>query len=337
MKTILIILWLVSISIVSADTSFSVTGTTDQDAINDLKRQAVREYLQKWLGNNKAAQYEKNLTNEIVERFILDYRLSRTETNLPIVMGHIDAQGIRSWIKLSEAKRGGQHLRIGFIYSENLASRKISPSETAEWLEKSGAAQSIFHELSLLSRNIRAQLIPWHFSTPQNVPPKNDVGIKALARSTSDVDIAVWFHQWKCSECAYTQLEVMAYQLTSGRRIYSRSEEIRSTVTQLLPSIRPELERVISSDAARCKSYELTLTDISNYRAFRSIDTWISAFDSIPVATLTRASNHEAQYSICSPLEIDTLTDELIQTHSTGGPTQIQSKSGNEIILRCGG
>lgn len=320
----------------AAESTFTASATQENTSVPELKRQAIRDYLTKWLGA-KSIGYEKALNNDLVERFILDYRLTKTENNLPIVTGHLDVQAIRSWVKLAEAKQGTQVTRIALLYSENLPSRKIPASETEDWLEKAGAAQSIYRELQQISKSIHGSLSPWRYSTPESAPPKTESGIRALSRAANgNVDVAIWFHQWRCPDCQYGQLEVMVYQLNAGKRIYSRSEEIRATVTQLLPSIRTELDSVMSSDAVRCHAYQLNFADVANYRVFRALDAWISRFDGVPIATLTRVSSHEAQYSVCSSLELDSLAAELIQNHPPGGPTQVVAKGGSEITFHCG-
>ena len=59
---------------------FTVGGGADTQNISDLKHRAVLEFLQRQLGE-RFEQYEKQITPEFAERYIMDYKVGRAGGN----------------------------------------------------------------------------------------------------------------------------------------------------------------------------------------------------------------------------------------------------------------
>jgi hypothetical protein len=292
-------------------------GEQQAPLIAQLKYRAVVEYLQNLIGP-RFRNYEKMVTPEFAEKYILDYRVGRlaSDKNQLEVAGHLDSDSLKRWVRVLEAKaRGNSILRPVFILTSTADSVRGRENLVAPWLASVVNGQ-------LQKFNI-------HFTTgraPQVTPPKTEAEIRSLKDMLPGYNLALWANLSPCKTCGGLKSDWYLYNLSQARLLAARTDDISSDGRDLISSdktkrtfagaakqFQGDFEGLVSSGELFGTLYHLTIEGIENYRMYKSIEAELGRMDFVSHATLTRAehSKKSAEFDLVSQFTAQELQDGL--------------------------
>lgn len=325
------------------DTSaFSVTAPAPTGAqynqelngvVADLKLRAITDYLQKYLGS-RYKNFEELVTPEFAEKYILDYKIGKStnDRNIIEVTGHLDADSLKRWIRLTDTKsRGGNALRPVFLFTSTMPGYTFTTGDSPKVRES-----SIFQALhSLASTNL--QKFNVRLTSPSSArlsasqPAKSESDIRALSSSfiPAGFNTALWFHLTPCKTCGGSRLETYYYNLAQNRILISRADDLamepknlasadrfKKLVQPLVKQFQSDFEGLSSSGELFGTVYHVTVEGIETNRAYKAIELELSRLDSLSHSQLVRVEfiKKLADFEVTSQLSLEELKESLKQT-----------------------
>jgi len=304
---------------IAASSSFSITGSADGESIADLKLRAVVEYLQAYLGN-RFETYSTQVNAEFAERYVQDYKVNRAGGKITVT-GHLDSDGLKGWIRLSETKRGTT-VKPVFLLSSSIPGLTITAGQTAAKSRESGLVQVFMNESSTAFQKLNTRLGVGGSSLSLSQPPRNDSELRRLQdfAAGDGFTSALWLHLVPCKSCGGARMDAHFYNLNPVRQVLARSDELplsagdfanQARLKQALKgpvtALRSDIEDKISNGALFSNAYRLTVEGLENYRAFKVLQSAIGDVEFIIQATLKRSEPKVAEYEILSALTADEL------------------------------
>lgn len=270
-----------------------------------LKQDAVILWLRQYL-KDSSSRFEKLITPEVAESYILDYQLAQKGANKDILelSGHLDTEALKGWVRLADTKgKGSNELRPILVMTNSLnLSQQGQSAYTAQSLQL----------LNQEAKKLNLKIVPAVGSYPPQ-PPHTEKEISQLRTSTSEEpgNALVWMHLSKCRTCEFPRLDIFLYSLNRGALISTVSEDfpislkqldqpekVKTALAPISKLFHQELERAISSGKFTATPLTITIEGIDNYLAYRKLDYVLSkqAFlsDWYPKAFVQNTAQFEA-------------------------------------------
>jgi len=318
--------------------SVSATATGDSgDLTGNLQYQAVVEWLQRYLGN-RFAQYQGKVTPEFAKRYILDYSIGHpsADRNQVVLSGHLDAEGLKKWVRVAEAKRGGSSLKVLFLLSSTLPGISLYASATATGLHDSQLAQTLYNESNAVFHKFSTRATP--ASNPKlsiSQPPTSQTEMKGLQEYgiSEGYNTALWIQLAPCKACneSSIRMDTYLYNLIAPRLALSRSDELplqtadlvkpeklRSAVHFPLEQFRSDLEDQASEGTLFTAAHRLIIEGIDSYRVYQQVESGISRMDFIDQSVLKRSEPKLAEFELLCSMKPDELYARLQQAEPGG-------------------
>jgi len=280
--------------------SASLSQTTDgQEAPNPdalsssalvarLKQDAVIFWLRQYL-KDKSSRFEKLVTPELAESYILDYQLAQKGANKDVLelSGRLDTEALKGWLRLVETKgKGSGELRPLLVMTDSLSGISFSKPDYLSQLGDSAYTAQALNLLNQEAKKLNLKIFPAAGSFP-NQPPRTEREILQLRTSAKDEssNAIVWLHLTKCSNCEFPRLELFLYSLNRGALIFSmsedlplspkqleQSEKVKAVLTPIAKQFHEELEKAISTGKFSATPLTITIEGIDNYLAYRKLE-----------------------------------------------------------------
>jgi len=333
----------------AAGSSFSITGNGADDNITELKQKAIIEYLQAYLGA-RFESYAAQVTPEFAERYVQDYKVNRSSGKIQVT-GHLDADGLKGWVRLSETKRGANTVKPVFLLSSSIPGLTLAPSQTAAKTREGGMGQVFLSETAVAFQKLNAKLGVGSGSISLNQPPRNDSELRKLEdfAKSDGFTSAVWVHLVPCKTCGGARLDTHFYNLNPARQVLARSDELPLGASEFANSarlkqalkgpvqaLRADIEEKISNGALFSNAYRLTVQGLENYRAFKVLQSNITETDFIISATLKRSEHKMAEYEILSSLSAEEIGSRLDSESFDGFRLKTLSVDAPNVVVKFG-
>lgn len=319
--------------------------------INDLKYLAVSNWLHNYLGQ-RYTQFDKFITPEFSEKYILDYKVNRT--NQPVgtldLIGHIDGDSLKKWVRLVDSKsKGSNQIKPLFILSSNLTGLSISPSDTANKLRDSAIAQSIAQLAQGPVQKLNARLIPNDSTFNLEAPPKNGSEIQSLISLANrrGETLVIWAALSACPGCTTPRFDVFVYNTSSQSlafvvgddlalttRDLANQEILKKSLTPIFQQFQTELENMYSEGTVLENPYRLIVESIDSYRTLKLAEAELSRGNGFSIPVLKKTAGKSAEYEIKSSLSIDELAQKIQSTSLPGFKTQVSKLDSSSLVLK---
>ncbi len=308
----------------AAGSSFSVLGAGENDNIGDLKQRAIIEYLQAFLGARYEG-YASQVTPEFAERYVQDYKVSRQGGRIQIT-GHLDSDGLKGWIRLSETKHGANSVKPVLLLSSAIPGLTITPSQTAAKTRENGMGQVFLSETSSAFQKLNTRLGVTGSSINLSQPPRSESELKRLQDygAGDGFNSALWLHLVPCKTCGGARLDMHFYNLNPVRQVLARSDELPLSASDFanssrlkqamkvpITALKADIEDKIANGALFSNAYRLTIEGLENYRAFKVVQNAMGETDFIIQANLKRSEPKMAEYEVLSLLSAEELAARL--------------------------
>jgi hypothetical protein len=287
--------------------------------IAELKFRAVVQYLQGILGTRYKG-YDKLVTPEFAEKYILDYKVGRlaTDKNQLEVSGHLDSDALKRWVRLTEIKtRGSSVLKPAIIVSTTSDNFRGREGALAE---KIGA---LFNK-DLQKYNVKFTPLKVGISAP----PKSDSELKSLRDAVASYNLALWVHLSPCKGCRGMKSDIYLYNLPQSRILLAHTDElsldpkdaanvekVKHAFGSAAKQFDSEFEALVSSGELFSAVYYLTVEGIEDYRTYKSVEAELNRLDFLSRASLVRAEHAQklAEFELASQLPLEELKESLKQ------------------------
>lgn len=319
--------------------------------INDLKYLAVSNWLQTYLGP-RYTQFDKLITPEFAEKYILDYKVNRS--NQPAgtldLIGHIDGDSLKKWIRLVDSKsKGSNQIKPLFIISSNLSGLNISPSETASKIRDSAVAQTIAQMTQGPVQKLNARLIPIDSGFNLEAPPKNSSEIQSLISLANrrGETLVVWAALSACPGCSTPRFDIFVYNTNSqtlafvvgddlslNSRDIGNQEILKKSLTPIFQQFQTELENMFSEGTVLETPYRLIVDSVDSYRTLKVAEAELSRGNGFSIPVFKKAVGKTVEYGIKSSLSLDELAQKIQSTSVPGFKTQVSKLDSSSLVLK---
>jgi len=277
---------------VSAPLESLESASSDQSAdeplkavLARLKQDAVILWMRSYLGE-KSSSFEKKVTPEFAESYLLDYRVNRVGENKNIVQlsGNLDTDSLKGWLRVSETKMAsGSQLKPALIIS---TSPSISLNESQEGNLFSAIESGLNQEFKRLRLNLASAS-----SAPFDIPPKDERMISRLSDffAGKGNNIVIWVYLNRCKSCTGIRLDLFSYSLSQNHLMTSLSEEVPeltgsfqdpSRITAIFSPFfklfQQDFERAIAEGKPHASALTLTVEGVENYRIYKKLEYLLS-------------------------------------------------------------
>lgn len=345
----------VSSSALSNPTASPAPTDTESDLetnlINDLKYLAVSNFLQNHLGA-KYNQFDKFVTPDFSEKYILDYKVTRGGGSPGTVelVGHLDGDALKRWARLIESKtRGSNQIKPLFILSSNLPGLSFSPADTSLRQRDSSIAQVLGQMTQLQLKKLNTQLTPLDTSLGLDAPPKNISEIQSLTSSAlrRGDSLVIWETISVCPGCVNPRLDIFVYNsqtqslafaigddLNISGRDLSNSELFKKSVGPLFQQFQSELENALSSGTLQELTMKIIFENVDSYRTLKVLETQLNQGNGYNSPVLKKVSGKSAEYEIKSTLNIDELGAKVQTNLPPGLKPQVGKADSSTLIVK---
>lgn len=334
----------VSAPLSSTNEKSEVTGAQELSSnalVARLKQDAVVLWLRQYL-KDSASRFEKLVTPELAESYILDYQLAQKGTNKDILelSGHLDTEALKGWVRLIETKgKGGSELRPLLVTTDSV---NLSPPL------QSSFSSLVLSLLNQEAKKLNLKIMPATGSYSAQ-PPRSEKEIMQLRNSLPQEsgNTVIWMHLTQCRTCEFPRLDLFLYSLNRGALISSVSEELSLPLRQwdqteklkagLVPisqQFHQELEKAISSGKFTASPLTITIEGIDNYLAYRKLESLLSKqtylSDWFPKAFVQNTAQFEA-ISQLGAQEVAQRIENLQSLDAKLSPVRVDSRN---IVMR---
>lgn len=314
-----------------------------RELISRLKQDAVILWLRDYLGE-KANSYEKSVTPDFAESYILDYRVTRTGENKNIIQlsGHIDTDSIKGWLRVSATKlSGNSSLKPALVVS---SSPNISLSEGQQNVLENSVKANLNRELKKL-RVAFSDIQP----PPLDAPPRDESGITELASrfQSKGFNFAIWVYLNRCRSCSMARLDIYSFSLSNAQVVTSLSEELPSFMISLqteeqansllspfFKTFQQDFERAIAEGRTSSQIVTLTVEGLENYRAYKKLEYLLSQQSFFSDLTPKHFIQNTAQFEAVSPLNSTDVARRIQALSFSEGKVDLVRVDSRNVIVR---
>ena len=308
----------------STSTQLGTDGDLESNLINDLKYLAVSNFLQNHLGA-KYNQFDKFITPEFSEKYILDYKITRGggAPGTVELVGHLDGDSLKRWARLVESKaRGSNQIKPLFILSSNLSGLSFSPADTSLRQKDSSIAQILTQMTQFQLKKLNTQLTALDTSIGLDAPPKNNSEIESLTSSAlrRGESLVIWETISICPGCTNPRLDIFVYNSQTQNLVFAigddlnisgrdviNSELFKKSIGPLFQQFQNELENALSSGTLQELTMKIIFENVDSYRTLKVLETQLNQGNGYNTPVLKKVSGKSAEYEIKSTLTIDEL------------------------------
>jgi len=341
---------------VSSTALTTQTGTTNEDGdpesnlINDLKYLAVSNWLQSYLGN-RYTLFDKYVTPEFAEKYILDYKVSRANPSGGIdLVGHLDGDSLKKWVRLVESKtKGSNQIKPLWIVSSNLPGLSVSPRDTANKLNNSSTLQLLSQLTQAPLQKLNSKLIPADSSINLEAPPKNSSEIQSLCSlaARQGQTLVIWEAFTACGGCSTPRFDIFVYNtqtqllsfvvgddLSLPTRDLSNPDAMKRNLAPIFQQFQNEWENAFSEGSIQEVSYRIVLENVDSYRTLKLLEGELSRGNGFGNPTLKKVASKTAEYEIKSTLSVTEVGQRLQETQLPGVKTQVSKVDSSTLSVK---
>lgn len=341
-----------------AETPFSVAAPLEGENISEpqdsedtplksllarLKQDAVILWMRNQLGD-KASNFEKKVTPEFAESYILDYRVDRKGENKNIIQlsGHLDTDALKGWLRVSETKMAsGSQLKLALVISFQSATELSDEQENNLF---AATEKGLNQELKKLRLSVSSPFPP-----PFSLPPKGEAGISQLSQffEPKGFNTVIWLHINQCATCPGARLDLYSYSLSQNFLMTALSEEVPGLLNSLKSSdgvnqlcepffkdFQKDFERAIAEGKTKSALVTLTIDGIGNYRDYKKLEYVLSQqsfwSDWVP-KSFTQST---AQFEALSPLNASDVARRIEALSLSSGKLQLVRVDSRNVVMR---
>lgn len=327
------------------------SGDPESNLINDLKYLAVSNWLQSYLGP-RFTQFDKYVTPEFAEKYILDYKVARTGNAAGVLelIGHLDGDALKRWVRLNESKaKASNQIRPLLIVSSNIPGLNLSPSETSLRQKDSAIAQLLSHLTQLQFKRLNSQPTFLDSSIGLEMPPKNSSEIQSLTSSANRKGdtLVVWETLSVCAGSSNPRLDIMVYNtqnqnlafvvgddLPISVRDLNNTELVKKSIVPIFQQFQSELENTFSEGLLQEFSLRLIVENVNSYRALKALEAGLSQGNGISSPVLKKVTGRSVEYELKSSLSIDALGIRIQETSIPGSKTQVTRSDNSTLVVK---
>ncbi len=346
LKGVAVVLFLLCGLAFAAGATFSVTATDDTQQLPDLKQRAVLEFLQRYLGE-RYDQYAPQVTADFAEGYILDYKVGKAGNRLQVI-GHLDAERLKGWIRLAETKKGSTGVKPMLVISSTIPGLTISPSQTGARVREGALGQTLQAEAAAAFQKVNAKLgVPG--GPGLSHPPRIDSELRALRDygNSEGYSVALWAHLVPCRTCGGARLDLFLYNLSQARRVLAKSEDLplsggdfnssprlKTVLKAPFAAFRNDLEALVSSGQIFSAAYFLTVEGVENYRVYKLIESGLGELDYIIQSVMKFSSPKIAEFEILTTLPGQELLSRLDNESFSGFDLKPVRVDSHNLVMR---
>jgi len=355
-------------TVVRADLiDFAVTGASggtgtiaDQQSgtVAQLKFGAVMDWLQRAYGAQRATALEAQMPSDpaqkfkFVEKFISDYQVGHVGTNRAQleVKGHLDADALKRWVRVVEVKtRGGAAISSVFLFSSSIPGLSFSPIDTVVRIKESPTGQVLYSSLSaaLQKFNVKLSLTTLQLSLLEPAKSDDEVRILKDTAARNGFNSALWMHLVPCKPCGGARLDGYFYNLSQGRILMRRGEDLAVTAADLgsaakmktvlkgpIEQFGSEFEDLISSGTLFSFQYAFTIDGIDAYRSRQQIENELGKLPYVVRLVPGGAFSKAMTYRLFTGLSAEELAQRVGQEPFNGFKLKPQRVDQKTIVVR---
>lgn len=326
-------------------------GDPESTLIDELKYLAVSNWLQDYL-SQRYNQFDKYVTPEFAEKYILDYKVSRTGTpsgGLDLI-GHLDGEALKKWVRLVDSKsKASNQIKPLFIISSQLPGLSISPGETAHKLRDSSTAQLLSQMTQQQLNKLNAHLSPLESSLSIESPPKNSSEIQSLTSLARErgQSLVLWESFSTCPGCTNPRFDIFLYNtqtqnisfvvgddLALSMKDLTNTELLKRSLLPIFQQFQSELEKTFSEGSLQETPFKLILENVDSYRALKTAEAELSRGNGFSSPIFKRVGKKTAEYEVKSSLSIEELAVRVQSTVLPGFKTEVSKVDSSTLVVR---
>lgn len=320
--------------------------------IAQLKYRAVYEWLQGYLGN-RFPQYEKAVTNDFAEKYVLDYKVSRVGNNRESLQlaGHLDGESLKRWVRVLDTKKGGgTSVKPLLVLSSSLTQFPLNAQSSAERVRDSAFGQQIASFMNHEFQRVNTHVTPVEGSFPLSQPARFENEIRTLRDFgvQSGGNCVVWVNLSPCSTCAgYARTDIYLYSLSAPRLVFVESEDlqlrgsefssqdrIKSALQSVFQQFHASFDSVVSEGKLLNSEFRVILEGLDHVRSFKAFETELGRSDFASQPVLRRAESKTAEFSVLSPLGVEELVQRIQSLELSGRRISAQRIDSRSLLVR---
>ncbi len=251
-----------------------------------------------------------------------------------VLNGHLDADALKRWIRLSETKhRGSSQLRTLLFMSSNIPGISFTASETASKVREITIASTLYGLLTPQFQQLNARLELANGGAPAGAAPRNSEEAKDLKdfANRDGLNTAAWAQFTSCASCGGARLDLFAYSLSTHRVVvavsedlnlspssYANPEYLKTVLAPITQQFKTELESAVTDGRLFASEFRLIIEGLDSYRQFKTIEQGLTRQDFISQPVVRRAAPRTAEFEFLSTLGMDELIQRFPQTEIGG-------------------
>lgn len=321
------------------------------ELIAQLKLRAVSEWLQGYLGN-RYPQFERFITNDFAEKYVLEYKVSRAGANREAIQlnGHLDGDSLKRWVRVVESKKGGTTVKPLLVLSSSLTQFPLSPAASTDRARDNVFGQQVSSFMNHEFQRMNTHLTPVESSFPLNSPARFENEIRTLRDFgvQSGGNCVVWVHLSPCSSCAgNSRTDIYLYSLNAPRLVfvesddlplkaqdYSNQERVKEALKTVFQQFHASFDSVVSEGKLLNSEFRVLFEGLDHVRSFKVFESELARSDFASQPILRKAEARSAEFSVLSPLGVDELAQRIQNIEMAGRKLSAQRIDSRSVVVR---
>lgn len=319
--------------------------------ISLLKTRAVSEWLQGYLGN-RFPQYEKWITQDFAEKYVLDYKVSRVGANREGLQlsGHLDGDSLKRWVRLLETKKGGTTVKPLLVLSSTLTTFPLSAGASADRARDNVFGQIVSSFLNHEFQKVGTRLTPVEGSFPLSSPARFENEIRTLRDYgvQSGGNCVVWVHLSPCVNCAGgARTDMYLYSLSAPRLVFVESEDlnlrgqefsnqerVKAALHGVFQQFHAGFDSVVSEGKLMSIEFRVIFEGLDHPRLFKSFEGELAHSDFASQPILKKAEARTAEFSILSSMTAEEIAQRIQGLELSGKKLSAQRIDSRSVVVR---
>jgi hypothetical protein len=313
--------------------------------ISQLKQQAIADWLQGYLGNRYSV-FEKLITKDFAEKYVLDYSISRSNTTPPnlVVSGHLDSDALKRWARIADSKKGGNQLSAILFMSSSVPGLTFGAQETATKTKEITVASTLYNLLSPTFSHSATRLNV--AQTAPSAAPKLASEVHSLRDYLQGANAAVWVELSPVSGSSGV-LRVDIYGYNSDRILFALSEDIavanpdfanpeylKTALNGIAQNFRAEWESATAEGRLNSVDFRIIHEGLSSYRDLKLFESALSHQDFVNQLILRRAAFHSVEFEFGTALNNEEVAERLVALQPGNRPLKVSKIDSRTIVIR---
>lgn len=323
------------------------------ELISKLKQRAVQEWLQGQLGE-RFPQFEKALTADFAERYVLDYKVGRTGSKREVLelTGHLDSDSLKKWIRLQDTRKGTTSLKPLLFFTSNIQNFSFGPGETGDRLRDSTIGQTLLTLLNPIFAKINAKPVYADRSSPLTQPAKfdSDLGMLRDYATQMGTNAAIWAHLNNCPTCfGGARVDLLFYSIPATRIAHAESDDLnakpnewnnpermKAVLTPLTNLFVTGVEGLVSSGQFYSQPIRVVVEGVQSYKFYKAMDTEFAQSDFASNPFLKKAGARFAEFEFLTQLSADEVANRIQSSDFGGMRVRAQKFDTRTVVVKTG-